>query len=214
MVDNRTLVSSGLDRAGALRSRCSRRTRSCACRAGGSSRRSSVRAGASTRSRCSPRRPTTWSLGAAIVLPDHPEIAPESRGACSTPPRSRRRCCCTCTRCSDAEREEIERQDPGRAGDARARRRRDARGHRRAARPRDRSATRRRPSPRSSLPGLLRSTRRRGDRRRRRRHVSARGSGRDRGRARRRPARADARRPHARRSSGSSSTTTAACTSA
>ena len=36
---------------------------------------------ASTPARCSPRRADDVVLGAAIVLPDHPQIAPESRGS-------------------------------------------------------------------------------------------------------------------------------------
>ena len=75
------LVRSGLDRAGALRALAALDAPDPARRAAGaSSRRSSAHARASTPSRCSPATPTTPSLGAAIVLPDHPQIAPESRG--------------------------------------------------------------------------------------------------------------------------------------
>ena len=40
----------------------------------------------------------TAVVGAAYVLPDHPQISPTAAATCSTTPRSRRRCSCTCTR--------------------------------------------------------------------------------------------------------------------
>ena len=49
--------------------------------------------------------------------------AARASATCSTTPRSRRRCCSTCRRCRDAEREAIAAQDPAVRGDDRARRR-------------------------------------------------------------------------------------------
>ncbi len=111
-VENRTVVRSGLDRAGALARSLISTHPSCASAAGGSSRRSSGRARASTPSRCSPPRPTT-SCSAR-------------RSCCPTIPRSRRRAVgrlfdgteieeallLHVQALSDGEREQIEQQDP------------------------------------------------------------------------------------------------------
>jgi hypothetical protein len=51
-------------------------------------------------------------LGAAIVLPDHPEIAPESRGGLFDSTEIEEALLLHVQALSDAEREEIERQDP------------------------------------------------------------------------------------------------------
>ena len=51
-------------------------------------------------------------LGAAIVLPDHPQIAPESRGGLFDSTEIEEALLLHVQALSDAEREEIERQDP------------------------------------------------------------------------------------------------------
>ena len=68
---------------------------------------------ASTRSRCSRASADDVVLGAAIVLPDHPQIAPESRGVAVRLDRDRGGAAAPrAGALSDAERAEIERQDP------------------------------------------------------------------------------------------------------
>ena len=94
-VENRTVCAEGLDRAGAL-ARSLLSTHPVLRVAGGRFISPLERpcAGVNT----FPVLATAAAdavLGAAIVLPDHPQIAPESRAASSTPPRSRRRCSCT-----------------------------------------------------------------------------------------------------------------------
>ena len=95
-------------------------------------------------------------LGAAIVLPDHPQIAPESRGGLFDSTEIEEALLLHVHALSDAEREEIERQDPAvremvaRAaaatpgGDHRAARPRDA-ARPASDRARDRESHRRRP---------------------------------------------------------------------
>ena len=51
-------------------------------------------------------------LGAAIVLPDHPQIAPESRGGLFDSTEIEEALLLHVLALSDAEREEIEREDP------------------------------------------------------------------------------------------------------
>ena len=67
---------------------------------------------ASTPSRCSPRRPTTRSSAAAIVLPDHPRIAPESLGNLFDNTEIEEALLLHVQALSDAERAEIAAQDP------------------------------------------------------------------------------------------------------
>ena len=94
-------------------------------------------------------------LGAAIVLPDHPQLAPESRGGLFDATEIEEALLLHVQALSDGERAEIAERRPGRARDDRARRARDARGRaaparpRRAARPRvtTRAARRRRRAP-------------------------------------------------------------------
>ena len=57
-------------------------------------------------------RPTTRVLGAAIVLPDHPQIAPESRGGLFDSTEIEEALLLHVKTLSDGEREEIERDDP------------------------------------------------------------------------------------------------------
>ena len=73
-------------------------------------------------------------LGAAIVLPDHPQLAPESRGDLFDGTEIEEALLLHVLALSDGEREEISARRPGRARDDRARRRGDARGHLRPAR--------------------------------------------------------------------------------
>ena len=76
------------------------------------------------------------------MLPDHPQIAPESRGGLFDSTEIEEALLLHVQVLSDAERAEIERAGPGRARDDRARGGGDAGGHHRAARARRRSATR------------------------------------------------------------------------
>ena len=75
-------------------------------------------------------------LGAAIILPDHPQIAPESRGNLFDNTEIEEALVLHVQVLSDGERAEIERAGPGRARDDRARRRGHARGAAPAARAR------------------------------------------------------------------------------
>ena len=147
----------------------------------------------------------TALLGAAIVLPDHPQIAPESRGDLFDATEIEEALLLHVLALSDAEREQIAEQDPA----VRAMLERavadDAGGHRGAARPRDGHGP---PPPRdpgsAGEPRGARSTasptaaaprvRLRAEPARRRRTTCSPGA--------------------PRRSSGSTSTTTTACTSA
>ena len=87
-------------------------------------------------------------LGAAIVLPDHPQIAPESRGGLFDSTEIEEALLLHVQVLSDAEREEIERADPAvremvaRAGGGHPRRARRAPRPRDAARPGDDLAAR------------------------------------------------------------------------
>ncbi|HET8978718.1 MAG TPA: hypothetical protein VFN87_11210 [Solirubrobacteraceae bacterium] len=111
-VENRTLVSSGLDRAGALaRSLLSThpivrviggRFVSALERPCGSVNTFPVLATA----------PDDVVIGAAIALPDHPQIAPESRGGLFDSTEIEEALLLHVQALSDAERREIERQDP------------------------------------------------------------------------------------------------------
>ena len=215
-VENRTLVRSGLDRAGALaRSLLSTHPDRARHR-----RALRLAARAPVRERqhlpgARHRRPTTRCVGAAIVLPDHPQIAPESRGGLFDSTEIEEALLLHVHALSDGEREEIERQDPAvREMVARAA----------AATPEDIVALHgrvtlrdpRRPSepPSPSRRGLLDPTRGRGVRRGRRRHVPARRQGRDQARPPTPTCTRACSTGAPRRSSGSSPTTTAGPTSA
>ena len=78
-------------------------------------------------------------LGAAIMLPDHPQLAPESRGSMFDSTEIEEALLLHVMALSDDEREQADR--PGRAGDDRARGDDDARGADGAARARRRCAT-------------------------------------------------------------------------
>ena len=150
-IENRTLVRSGLDRAGAL-ARSLLSTHPIVRVAGGRFVSPLERPCASVNT--FPVLATASDdavVGAAIVLPDHPQIAPESRGGLFDSTEIEEALLLHVHALSDAEREEIERAGPGGPRDGRAR----------AARPRprtssrctaaSRSATRRPTSRRSSL---------------------------------------------------------------
>ncbi len=111
-IENRTLVSSGLDRAGAL-ARSLLSTHPIVRVAGG-------RFVSALERPC--RSVNTFPVlasaaddavvGAAIVLPDHPQIAPESRGGLFDSTEIEEALLLHVHALSDGEREEIERQDP------------------------------------------------------------------------------------------------------
>jgi hypothetical protein len=111
-IENRTLVSSGLDRAGAL-TRSLISTHPVLRVAGG-------RFVSALEHPCNSINtfPVLASpaddvvLGAAVVLPDHPEIAPESRGSLFDSTEIEEALLLHVRTLSDGEREEIERQDP------------------------------------------------------------------------------------------------------
>jgi hypothetical protein len=111
-VDNRTLVSSGLDRAGALgRSLIS--THPIVRVTGGRFVSPLERPCRSVNTFPVLATPADdVVIGAAIVLPDHPEIAPESRGGLFDSTEIEEALLLHVHALSDAEREEIERQDP------------------------------------------------------------------------------------------------------
>ena len=75
-------------------------------------------------------------LGAAIILPDHPQLAPESRGDLFDATEIEEALLLHVLALSDDERDEIAAAGPGGARDDRARRRGDAGGHHGPARPR------------------------------------------------------------------------------
>jgi hypothetical protein len=111
-VDNRTLVSSGLDRAGAL-GRSLLSTHPLLRVQGGRFVSPLERPCQSVNTfpvLASPADDVV--LGAAIVLPDHPEIAPESRGGLFDSTEIEEALLLHVQALSDAEREEIESQDP------------------------------------------------------------------------------------------------------
>jgi hypothetical protein len=111
-VENRTLVRSGLDRAGGL-ARSLLSTHPIVRVAGGRFVSALERPSASVNT-----FPVLASaaddavVGAAIVLPDHPQIAPESRGGLFDSTEIEEALLLHVHALSDAEREEIERQDP------------------------------------------------------------------------------------------------------
>jgi len=111
-VENRTLVSSGLERAGALaRSLLSTHP---ILRVTGGRFISPLERGASSVNTfpvlATPADDAV--IGAAIVLPDHPQIAPESRGGLFDSTEIEEALLLHVHALSDGEREEIERQDP------------------------------------------------------------------------------------------------------
>ena len=111
-MDNLTLVSSGLDRAGALR-RSLISTHPVLRVTGGRFVSPLERPCRSVNT--FPVLATAADdvvLGAAIVLPDHPQIAPESRGGLFDSTEIEEALLLHVRTLSDAEREEIERQDP------------------------------------------------------------------------------------------------------
>ena len=175
---------------------CSPPTCSRARTAGASPRRWWRRAASrSTPGPCSPRDADDAVLGAAIMLPDHPQLAPESRGGLFDSTEIEEALLLHVMALSDAEREQAHR--PRRAGDDRARRPHHARGADGAARPRHDARPR--------------AGRARGDGRRR--HLPARATPSCCGRARAATRRTTWCRAGARRSSASTSTSTAACSS-
>jgi hypothetical protein len=111
-VDNGTLVSSGLDRAGALgRSLIS--THPVVRITGGRFVSPLERPCQSVNTFPVLATPTDdVVIGAAIVLPDHPEIAPESRGGLFDSTEIEEALLLHVQALSDGEREEIERHDP------------------------------------------------------------------------------------------------------
>jgi hypothetical protein len=111
-VSNRTLVSTGLDRAGAL-ARSLISTHPILRVTGGRFVSPLERPCASINT--FPVLATAADdvvIGAAIVLPDHPEIAPESRGSLFDSTEIEEALLLHVHALSDAERREIERQDP------------------------------------------------------------------------------------------------------
>ena len=111
-VANRTLVSSGLDRAGAI-ARSLLSTHPILRVAGG--RFISVLERACESVNTFPVLASAQDdavVGAAIVLPDHPQIAPESRGDLFDCSEIEEALLLHVQALSDGEREEIERQDP------------------------------------------------------------------------------------------------------
>ena len=207
-------------RRGAARSPALHARRCCASAAAASSRRSSATgtrrgpaARASTPCRCSPPTRTTCCSAPPMVLPDHPQLAPESRGDLFDGTEIEEALLLHVLALSDAEREEIAGAGSRRAGDGRAGLGGDAgrsgRLHGRmmraihrskGGRDEDRSAARRDPR---RAGGVVDGV-----------DVPARRQGAAAARRTRRPLRPDARRPHRRRSSASTSTTTSGCTSA
>jgi hypothetical protein len=111
-VENRTLVSSGLDRAGAL-ARSLISTHPVLGVSGGRFVSPLERQCASVNT-----FPVLAAgdddvvVGAAIVLPDHPQIAPESRGGLFDSTEIEEALLLHVRALSDSERDEIERQDP------------------------------------------------------------------------------------------------------
>ena len=142
---------SGLDRAGALaRSLLSTHPIVRVRRRPVRLARSSARARASTPSRCSPAPPTTRWSARRSCSPTIRRSRPRAAAACSTRPRSRRRCCCTCTRSATPSARRSSAQDPAvREMVARAAAATPAGDHR-AARPRHAARPADRPSRRSS----------------------------------------------------------------
>ena len=102
-------------RARRSRRACSRRCRSCGSAPGASPRRSDPTVGARaarTRSRCSRRRPTTRCSAPRSCFPEHPQIAPESRGDLFDGTEIEEALLLHVLALSDDERASIERDDP------------------------------------------------------------------------------------------------------
>jgi hypothetical protein len=111
-VDNRTLVSSGLDRAGAL-TRSLISTHPVLRVAGGRFVSALERpCGAVNTFPVLAADDCSVMLGAAIVLPDHPRLAPESLGGLFDSTEIEEALLLHVATLSDGERAEIERQDP------------------------------------------------------------------------------------------------------
>jgi hypothetical protein len=111
-IENRTVISSGLDRAGAL-ARSLISTHPLAEVRGGRFI-SPLELGCES-ANTFPILATTGDnvvLGSAIVLPDHPQIAPESRGSLFDGTEIEEALLLHVQALSDAEREQIEHQDP------------------------------------------------------------------------------------------------------
>jgi hypothetical protein len=112
LVENRTVVSSGLDRAGAL-ARSLLSTHPLLRVTGGRFISPLERAYDSVNTFPVLATPVDDTvLGAAIVLPDHPQIAPESRGGLFDSTEIEEALLLHVQVLSDEERAEIERQDP------------------------------------------------------------------------------------------------------
>jgi hypothetical protein len=112
LVENRTLVSSGLDRAGALH-RSLLSTHPLVRAAGGRFISPLDHPCDSVNTFPVLATPNDDAvLGAAIVLPDHPQIAPESRGSLFDATEIEEALLLHVQVLSDGEREEIARQDP------------------------------------------------------------------------------------------------------
>ena len=111
-VENRTLVSSGLDRAGAL-ARSLLSTIPIVRVSGGRFVSALEQPCGSVNTFPVLATPADDTIvGAAIVLPDHPQIAPESQGGLFDSTEIEEALLLHVLALSDAEREEIERQDP------------------------------------------------------------------------------------------------------
>ncbi len=111
-VENRTLVSSGLDRAGAL-ARSLLSTHPILRVVGGRFISALERPYKSVNTFPVLATPDDdVVVGAAIALPDHPQIAPESRGGLFDSTEIEEALLLHVQALSDSEREEIERQDP------------------------------------------------------------------------------------------------------
>jgi hypothetical protein len=111
-VENRTAVRSGLDRGGAL-ARSLISTHPLVAVSGGRFISSLDSGCESVNTFPILARPADdVVLGAAIVLPDHPQIAPESRGSLFDGTEIEEALLLHVQALSDGEREEIERQDP------------------------------------------------------------------------------------------------------
>ena len=79
-IENRTPCEDGLSRAGHWPARCSPPIRCCASTEGASPHRSSGPCGGANTFPVLAAADDSAVVGAAIVLPDHPQIAPESQG--------------------------------------------------------------------------------------------------------------------------------------
>ena len=135
-VDNRTPAPSGLDRAGALaRSLLSTHPIVRVSAAGSSRRSSSARTSREHVPGARDAEADDAVVGAAIVLPDHPQIAPESRGGLFDSTEIEEALLLHVQVLSDDGARRDRAPGPGRPRDDRARGGGDARGDHRAARP-------------------------------------------------------------------------------